>query len=57
MPAIDDERSEIITRSSKIENYPGFYQISGNFLMQMFADQTEEAGADIFGNMVTKFSH
>lgn len=53
---IGDARGGMTTRSSEIENYPGFYRISGASLMRLFADQAEEAGAVILDDVVTDFS-
>lgn len=53
---IGDARGGMTTRSSEIENYPGFYRISGASLMRLFADQAEGAGAVILDDVVTDFS-
>lgn len=49
-------RGGMAARSSLIENYPGFYQISGESLMRLFADQAESAGAVIYDEVVVGFS-
>lgn len=53
---IGGARGGMITRSSEIENYPGFYRISGESLMHLFADQAEGAGAVLLDDVVTGFS-
>ena len=49
-------RGGMITRTADIENYPGFYRISGESLMRLFADQAEGAGAVILDDVVTDCS-
>ena len=49
-------RGGMITRTADIENYPGFYLISGESLMRLFADQAEDAGAVILDDVVTDLS-
>lgn len=53
---IGGARGGMATRSAEIENYPGFYRISGESLMRLFADQAEGAGAVILDDVVTGFS-
>lgn len=49
-------RDGMAARSSLIENYPGFYQISGESLMRLVADQAESAGAVMYDEVVVGFS-
>ncbi|MDV0443199.1 FAD-dependent oxidoreductase [Methanorbis rubei] len=53
---IGGARGGMAARSSEIENYPGFYQISGESLMNLFVDQAESYGGVIFDDVVTGFS-
>ncbi len=43
----------MIARSEIVENYPGFYQISGEALMNLFSDQSQSYGAVLFEDVVT----
>ena len=49
-------RGGMAAQSSVIENYPGFYQISGESLMHLFADQAGDAGAVLLDDVVTQFT-
>ncbi len=53
---IGGARGGMAARSSGIENYPGFYQISGESLMSLFVDQAESHGSVIFDDVVTGFA-
>lgn len=43
----------MVTRSELVENYPGFYQISGQALMDLFTDQSRSYGAVLIDDVVT----
>lgn len=53
---IGGAKGGMAARAEIIENYPGFYQISGEALMNLFTDQSQSYGAAIHEDVVTGIS-